>query len=201
MSDVAATHDHTALEAGSMPGVNNRKFGVWLFIASEVMFFMSLIGMFLAYSGQPGWKDFHSHLDIGLTAINTFILLTSSLMVVLAVSAAQDGDKRRLTLWLAATAVLGTLFVSFQAFEFSKLSSEGLTLNASIFGSVFFTTTGFHGLHVILGIVWCLVVLLRAARGGFSRQTHLAVELFGLYWHFVDVVWIILFMLIYLVVL
>lgn len=199
MSEAAATHDHALTEAGSMPGVDNRKFGVWLFIASEVMFFMALIGMYLAYRGKPEWTHFHAALDVPLTAVNTFILLTSSLMVVLAVSAAQQGHKRNLTLWLLATAVLGTIFVSIQGLEYSKLGFEGHTLSADIAGNVFFTVTGFHGLHVIIGVVWCLVVLLRAARGGFARGNYMAVELFGLYWHFVDVVWIILFTIIYLI--
>ncbi len=200
MSDVAATQqDHALTEAGSMPGVDNRKFGVWLFIASEVMFFMALIGMYLAYRGQPSWAEFHAALNIPITAVNTFILLTSSLMMVLAVSAAQQGNKRNLTLWLAATVVLGTIFVSIQAIEFSTLGLEGHTLSSDIAGSVFFTLTGFHGLHVIIGVVWGLVALLRAARGGFTGGNYLGVELFGLYWHFVDVVWIILFTIIYLI--
>ncbi|MBP7686347.1 MAG: heme-copper oxidase subunit III [Thermoflexales bacterium] len=199
MSDVAATQDHALTEAGSMPGVDNRKFGVWLFIASEVMFFMALIGMYLAYRGQPSWADFHHALDIPLTAVNTFILLTSSLMVVLAVSAAQQGHKRNLTAWMIATVVLGTIFVSIQAFEYSKLGSEGHTLSSSLAGNVFFTLTGFHGLHVIIGVLWGVVVLLRAARGGFNQRNFMGVELFGLYWHFVDVVWILLFTIIYLI--
>ncbi len=198
MSEAASTHEH-AVEAGSLQGIDNRKFGVWLFIASEVMFFMALIGMFLAYRGQPGWADFHHMLDVPLTAVNTFVLLTSSLFVVLAVNAAQQGNRRSLTLWLLLTAIFGTAFVSVQAFEYTQLFGEGASLSASIFGSVFFTTTGFHGLHVIIGILWCLVVLLRASRGGFTGGRYMAVELFGLYWHFVDVVWIILFMLIYLI--
>ena len=199
MSEGAATQDHALTEAGSMAGVDNRKFGVWLFIASEVMFFMALIGMYLAYRGQASWASFHADLDIGLTAVNTFILLTSSLMVVLAVSAAQQGNRRNLTLWLAATVILGVTFVSIQAFEYSRLGTLGHTLSSDLAGNVFFTLTGFHGLHVIIGVIWCLFVLLRAARGGFGQSNYLGVELFGLYWHFVDVVWILLFTIIYLI--
>jgi heme/copper-type cytochrome/quinol oxidase subunit 3 len=199
MSDGAANQDHALTEAGSMAGVDNRKFGVWLFIASEVMFFMALIGMYLAYRGQASWAEFHAALNIPLTAANTFILLTSSLMVVLAVSAAQQGQKRNLMLWMAATVVLGTIFVSIQAFEYGKLGLEGHTLNSDLAGNVFFTLTGFHGLHVIIGVVWGVFVLLRAARGGFGSSNFMGVELFGLYWHFVDVVWILLFTIIYLI--
>jgi heme/copper-type cytochrome/quinol oxidase subunit 3 len=199
MSDGATTQDHALAEAGSMAGVDNRKFGVWLFIASEVMFFMALIGMYLAYRGQASWTEFHHALDIPLTAVNTFILLTSSLMVVLAVSAAQQGNKRNLTLWMLATVVLGTIFVSIQAFEYGKLATEGHTLSSDLAGNVFFTLTGFHGLHVIIGVLWGVFVLLRAARGGFGQSNYMGVELFGLYWHFVDVVWILLFTIIYLI--
>ena len=118
MGEAASTHE-PAVEAGSLQGIDNRKFGVWLFIASEVMFFMALIGMFLAYRGQAGWADFHHLLDVPLTAVNTFVLLTSSLFVVLAVNAAQQGNRRSLSLWLLLTAIFGTVFVSVQAFEYS----------------------------------------------------------------------------------
>jgi heme/copper-type cytochrome/quinol oxidase subunit 3 len=199
MSDVATTHDHAMSETGAIPGVDNRKFGMWLFIANEVLFFTALIGMLLAYRGQPTWKDFHAALNIGLTAVATFILLTSSLMVVLALSAAQSGNRRGLIVWLLATILLGSTFVGIQATEFSKLGAEGLVLGTNITTSTFFTLTGFHGLHVIIGVLWCLVVLLRAARSGFAKGNPLAIELFGLYWHFVDVVWIVLFTIIYLI--
>jgi heme/copper-type cytochrome/quinol oxidase subunit 3 len=195
----AATHEHALTEAGSMPGVDNRKFGMWLFIANEVLFFTALIGMFLAYRGQPTWAEFHAHLNIPVTAIATFILLTSSLMVVLALSAAQSGNRRGLMVGLLATILLGSIFIGIQATEFSKLGLDGLVLSTNVNTSTFFTLTGFHGLHVIIGVLWCLVVLLRAARGGFSKGNHLAIELFGLYWHFVDVVWIVLFTIIYLI--
>ncbi|HEY4721585.1 MAG TPA: cytochrome c oxidase subunit 3 [Anaerolineae bacterium] len=200
MSEAVVTHEHTAEieEAGSVPGVSNRKFGMWLFIASEVMFFTALIGMFLAYRGQPSAVDFHSRLDIPLTAVNTFVLLTSSLTVVLSLAAAQAGNKRMLTVWLLATVILGSAFVSIQAVEYSRLGADGFVLATSVGTSTFFVLTGFHGLHVILGVLWCLVVMLRAARGGFSKENNVGVELFGLYWHFVDVVWIILFTVIYL---
>ncbi len=199
MSEVVATHDHAVAEAGTMPGVDNRKFGMWLFIANEVLFFTALIGMLVAYRGQPTWAEFHAKLNIGITAIATFILLTSSLMVVLALSSAQSGNRRGLMVWLLATILLGSTFVGIQATEFSKLGADGFVLSTNVNTSTFFTLTGFHGLHVIIGVLWCLVVLLRAVRGGFSRENHLAIELFGLYWHFVDVVWIILFTIIYLI--
>jgi heme/copper-type cytochrome/quinol oxidase subunit 3 len=210
MSEAVAAHEQISAEAPSMPGVDNRKFGMWLFIASEVMFFTALIGMFIAYRGQPDIGSIkHETLtpSLPLVALNTFLLLTSSFTVVMAVSAAQRGAKRGLTIALALTALLGATFVTIQGIEYSKLIAEltqlsgqsaAASTNASIFASVFFMLTGFHGLHVVVGILWCLGVLVRAARGGFTQHNNLGVELFGLYWHFVDVVWIVLFTVIYL---
>ena len=198
MSEAAATHEHVVEEAGSMPGVNNRKFGMWLFIASEVMFFTALIGMYLAYHVQPGGLAFHKLLNIPGTAVNTFILLTSSLMVVLALNAIQSGNKRAYLVWLALVALLGAAFIGGQVIEFSSLYRDGATLSSDVYGSTFFVLTGFHGMHVVLGILWALVLWVYSARGGVTQQHNEPVELFGLYWHFVDVVWIILFTVIYL---
>lgn len=195
----AATHEHALAEAGSVPGVDNRKYGVWLFIASEVMFFTALIGMFIAYRGRPGSEVYKQVLNVPVTAVATFLLLTSSLAVVLAIASIQRGSKRGLISWLAVVALLGAGFIGIQFTEYYGLYNEhSFTLSGSIFGSTFFTLTGFHGLHVIIGILWCLGALVRALRGGFTVKNYQAVELFGLYWHFVDVVWIILFTLIYL---
>jgi cytochrome c oxidase subunit 3 len=155
--------------------------------------------MFIAYRGRPGSEVYKQVLNVPVTAVATFLLLTSSLAVVLAIASIQRGSKRGLIVWLGVVALLGAGFIGIQATEYYGLYNEhSFTLSSSIFGSTFFTLTGFHGLHVIIGILWCLGVLVRALRGGFSMKNYQAVELFGLYWHFVDVVWIILFTLIYL---
>ena len=198
MSDVVATHEHNMDEFGSMPGVGNRKFGMWLFLASEILFFTAMIAIFLAYRGRPGGAEFLASFDIPLTAANTFLLLTSSFTVVMSIAAIQGGRKNLLKFWLLATVVLGTTFVSIQAIEYSRFGAEGFVLSTNAATSAFFILTGFHGLHVIIGVLWCVGVLLRSLRGGFSQENYLGVELFGLYWHFVDVVWIILFTVIYL---
>ena len=179
-------------------GVELPKMAMWLFIGTEVMFFTALIVNYLVMraAAPPGYNHL---LNIPVTAVNTFVLLTSSLTVVLALDAAQRDDRKRLVFWLLGTIVLGTLFVSVQAYEYTKLIEEGFTLDANRFGTAFFVLTGFHGSHVTIGVLWCLAVFMRARRGGFTATRWLGVEIFGLYWHFVDIVWILLFVLIYLI--
>jgi heme/copper-type cytochrome/quinol oxidase subunit 3 len=180
-------------------GVDNRKLGIWTFLGSEVMFFSGLIVVYLVMRGRSTVGPLpHEVLDIPLTAVNTFVLLCSSLTMVTALSAIQRGNVRAMRLWLIATAVLGLLFLSGQAFEFNKLFNEGLSLSTNLFGATFFTLTGFHGTHVFVGVLWIVFVLARAFKGGITQDNHLAVELVGLYWHFVDIVWIIIFTLVYL---
>ena len=184
--------------AGSALGLDHLKLGMWLFLASEVMFFGGLISAFLHYKINNPTPE-SSLLDVGLVGVNTFVLLTSSLTVVLGVTAIQRGDRRGLIGYLAATIILGLAFLLGQGNEFITLYRHGMTLSSSVYGSSFFTLTGFHGLHVFVGICWALATLVKAVRGGYTRETNLGVEIFGLYWHFVDIVWIILFTLIYLV--
>ncbi len=180
-------------------GVDNRKLGIWTFLGSEVMFFSGLIVVYLVMRGRSVAGPLpHEVLDIPLTAVNTFVLLCSSLTMVTALAAIQKGNASRMRLWLIVTAVLGLVFLSGQAFEFNKLYNEGLALDTNLFGATFFTLTGFHGTHVFIGVLWIGFVLARAFRGGITQSNHLAVELVGLYWHFVDIVWIIIFTLVYL---
>lgn len=201
MSDYAVTHGHAPVEPGSLPGVDNRKFGMWLFIVNEIMFFAAFIGLFIAYNGTPGMADLkeviHAHPLTGI--LGTSVLLFSSLMVVLGIASIQRGSKRGLMLFLALTVLLGLTFLGIQYTEFTTLNNEGFVLETSSATSAFFVTTSFHGLHVLIGVVWALGVLFVTWRNWFSTHRYAGVELFGLYWHFVDVVWIILFMLIYLI--
>ena len=139
-------------------------------------------------------------MDVGFTAVNTLILLTSSFTMVRGLSAIRDNDRRGLWVNMIATGFLGLMFLMGQALEFSKLAFEGTGLN-SIFGSTFFILTGFHGMHVLIGIVWIVYhpgARLQGLRSGTPRH-QMQVEIFGLYWHFVDVVWVILFTIIYLI--
>ena len=112
---------------------------------------------------------------------------------------ALGGNTGGLVRWLAITALLGAGFVTIQGFEFSKLVRDGVVFGNSQFASAFYFLTGNHGLHVIIGVIWCLTVIVRALRGGFTKEDHLGVEIFGLYWHFVDVVWILIFTMVYLI--
>lgn len=197
MSQHAVSHADD-FRAGQALGLDHRKLGMWLFIASEVMFFGGLIAAYLHYKYTLGFPE-SSELNIVLVGINTMVLLTSSYTVVSALGALREGKTGRFVAFLLLTILLGVAFLTGQIYEFTDLYARGVTLTSSVFGSSFFTLTGFHGLHVTAGVVWAIITLFRALRGAFSAERNMAVEVFGLYWHFVDIVWIALFTLIYLI--
>ena len=197
MTSHSRTHEDE-FRAGRELSLDHRKLGVWLFLASEVMFFGGLIGTFLHYKATIPSPE-SAELDTILVGINTFVLITSSLMVVLGLDAIQRGNRRGLATFLGPTALLGAVFLGGQVYEFVSLYRHGITLTSSVFGSSFFTLTGFHGLHVLIGVVWAALTLGKVLRGSYSVQDHVGVEAFGLYWHFVDIVWIVLFTIIYLI--
>jgi len=182
----------------SLLPVNTPKLGMWIFLASEVMFFSALIAAFLMFRVR-GPADANHVLNIPLTAFNTFVLLTSSMTVVLALAAAQRNDQAKLRLWLLVSLLFGGTFLSVQMIEYFKLFQEGLTINSNMFGTIFFTLTGFHGTHVLIGLLWLVGIIVQAFRGRFSATYNMSLEIFGLYWHFVDIVWIILFVIVYLI--
>lgn len=184
--------------AGHDLGLDHRKLAMWMFIASEVMFFGGLITAFLRTKLLTPTPE-QALLDVGLVGINTFVLLSSSFTVVLALSAIRSDNRSGLMTYLGLTMVLGLVFLGGQGYEFSALYEEGMTLSGSLYGSSFFTVTSFHGLHVLIGVLWAGLTMLQAAGGRFSAERHVGVETFGLYWHFVDIVWIVLFTLIYLI--
>jgi cytochrome c oxidase subunit 3/cytochrome o ubiquinol oxidase subunit 3 len=136
--------------------------------------------------------------DIPFTSVTSFVLLMSSLTMVLALAAIQRGDLRRLRIWLFATAALGAVFISGQVFEFTEFSRKGLDLGTNLFGTTFFVLTGFHGAHVSIGIIWLLSLWGIATQGRLQQADAEKVEIAGLYWHFVDVVWIFLYTVVYL---
>lgn len=181
-------------------GISTVKFAFWLFLASEVMFFAGLIAAYIVLrAGSLSWPIVSEVLNVPLVAGNTFILIVSSVTMVQAYAGIQAGNPRQLRRMLLATAGLGVLFLGIQAFEWSSLLREGTTPQVSLFGATFFTLTGFHGLHVSGGVVALILVIVKAWRGGYTQAEHQGVELMGLYWHFVDVVWIILFTIVYLI--
>lgn len=197
-SDSYAAPHESEFQAGKRLGLDHLKFGFWLFIASEVMFFGGLIATFLKYKLNSPTPE-AALLDVALVGGNTFLLLTSSFTVVLGLSSLREGNRSGLIRYMIFTVLLGALFLSGQGYEFATLYGEGVTLTSSLFGSTFFTLTGFHGLHVLIGILWASVVVIRASAGAYSAENDIGVEVFGLYWHFVDIVWIVLFTVIYLI--
>ncbi len=181
---------------------------MWLFLASDCMFFGSLIAMYMIYrgdaermylAGQGSGPVPHEILDIPYTSISAFVLLMSSLTMVLALASIQRGNQRGLRVWLGATAALGLVFLGGQFYEFTSFYHEGLGLTTNIFGNAFFTLTGFHGAHVTIGVVWLISLIVVSLRGGVRQDQSLNVEIAGLYWHFVDIVWIVIFTLVYLI--
>jgi heme/copper-type cytochrome/quinol oxidase subunit 3 len=184
-------------------GLNSRKMLMWLFLTSDCMFFGTLIATYMIYrtrSIELGTPPYPNEIfDIPYTSVSAFVLLMSSLTMVLALSAIQRGDHRGLRIWISATALLGAIFVGGQFFEFTEFTHEGLGLSTNIFGSSFFVLTGFHGAHVTIGVVWLLSILVLSLRGGLPPEQAIDVEIAGLYWHFVDIVWIVIFTLVYLV--
>ena len=190
----AVGHPHTTT------GLDNRKLGMWAFLGSECLFFGSLISTYLLYRGRSIQGPFPEQVyDIPYTSVSSFVLLMSSLTMVLALNAIQRGDHRKLRVWLLATALLGMTFIGGQVFEFTVFVREGVTLSRNLFGSSFFVLTGFHGLHVTVGILMLLVLFGMSAAGRLPVENALRVELVGLYWHFVDVVWIVIFTVVYLI--
>ena len=153
----------------------------------------------LDYKGESVRGPFPADVfDIPLTSISTFVLLMSSLMMVLALAAVQRGDRKGSLLWLLMTAGFGMIFLGFQAYEFTHFYHAGLTIGTNVFGSSFFIMTGFHGAHVIIGVIWLLILWVQAFRGNLGPKDAITVEVAGLYWHFVDIVWIAIFTLVYL---
>jgi len=197
MSHTAASEHHAT---PTWQGIPTTKFAMWLFLASEVMFFAGLIGAYIVLrGGAPEWPVVSNILNVPLVAGNTFILIVSSVTMVRAFAAIEDGNQKGMRAMLLATAALGIVFLSIQAMEWSALINEGTTVSTDLFGSVFFTLTGFHGLHVLGGVLALLYTIAKAFRGDFTQASYGGVELMGLYWHFVDVVWIFLFTIVYLI--
>lgn len=187
---------HVEYTATGMP---NRKLAIWLFLASECMFFGALIATYLIYQGQSLVGPYPEDLfDIPLTTVSTFILLMSSLAMVLAVSAAQRRDIKQTRIWLGVTAGMGLIFLGFQAYEYTHFISQGLTLSVNLFGSTFYVMTGFHGVHVFIGVLWLSALLAHTFRPVDPDRRALDIEIAGLYWHFVDIVWIVVFAVVYL---
>ena len=191
-------HSH-ALELHTATGLDSRKVAIWTFIGSECLFFASLISTYLVYHGQSmSGPTAGETLEIPLVTAGTAVLLFSSFFVVLALSGAQRGNRRSMLFWLSLTVLAGASFVGMQVYEFTHFVHEGLTLKTNLFGATFYTLTGFHGTHVTIGVIWLATLLVLAIRGKLTPDKALNLEIAALYWHFVDVVWIVTFPVVYL---
>ena len=231
MQDSPAASHHSAVEE-TTTGLNHRKMLMWLFLGSDCLFFGALISTYLIYRGQslvgPFPKDLFS---IPVTSVSTFVLLMSSMSMVLAYAAINRGDMRGFRIWLFSTCLLGATFLAFQTFEFHDFANHekvvectpesqvqacldgadeyeedfGLTPKTNLFGTTFFTLIGFHGAHVTVGVIWLLSILGYSMWGGrrakriLTDRQALSVDLAALYWHFVDIVWIVIFAVVYLI--
>ncbi len=174
------------------------RFGMWIFLSAECAFFACLIGAYLALHGRTlGVPGPGALFDIPVTLAATLVLLVSSLTMVLAVDAIEREAVDALKGWLATTAALGVTFLGFEAYDFADYWARGVTLQGTVFGSSVYTLLGFHGLHVAFGIFWILSLLRACA--ALTAEGAVKTYLASLYWHFVDVVWIVIFSVVYLV--
>ena len=196
VTDAAPVEHH---DAGHHDVHPIRKTAMWVFLGSECIFFGSMIATFLLYrnttNGGPTAGDLF---DIAFTSASSFVLLMSSLTMVLAHNAFERRDRRQLRVWLAATALLGATFLAGQIFEFTEFVHEGLTISTSPFGSSFYMLTSFHGAHVAIGVMLLSAMFILSLSGRLYSDRGLNVELVGLYWHFVDIIWIVIFTVVYL---
>jgi heme/copper-type cytochrome/quinol oxidase subunit 3 len=187
-------------EHATSTGLPNTKLAMWLFLASDCLLFGALISTYVLYRGASTTPPYPNDVfDIPYTSVSSFVLLASSLTMVLALAALQRGEVGRSRVWLLATAMLGMTFVGGQVYEFTTFYDEGLTLTANVFGTSFYVLTGFHGTHVTVGILMLLTLLSLSLGGRLGPDRAEAVELVGLYWHFVDIVWIVIFTVVYLI--
>jgi heme/copper-type cytochrome/quinol oxidase subunit 3 len=206
VADLAVTPGHAAGDHGApgehatSTGLPNTKLAMWMFLASECMLFGALISTYVLYRGSSQTGPYPEDVfDIPYTSVSSFVLLASSLTMVLALASAQKRDVARMRLWLLATALLGMTFVGGQVYEFTTFYDEGLAISTNLFGTTFYVLTGFHGVHVTIGILMLLSLVGFSAADRLPDDAAFPVEMVGLYWHFVDVVWIIIFTVVYLI--
>jgi cytochrome c oxidase subunit 3/cytochrome o ubiquinol oxidase subunit 3 len=204
-------------------GISNLKLAMWLFLGSECLLFGALISTYLLskgnfigelVAGNPkvietlspelaeefiAEASVNPIFDIPFTSASSFILLMSSLTMVLAHKSVHEGNYKNSKIWLAATAALGSTFIAGQVYEFTVFYREGIGYSSNLFGSAFYTLTGFHGVHVTGGILMLISLFVMASRGRLQQDRAETVELVGLYWHFVDIVWVLIFTIVYLI--
>ncbi|MFQ5960839.1 MAG: heme-copper oxidase subunit III [Candidatus Methylomirabilales bacterium] len=180
--------------------ISNARLGMLIFLGAEAMFFAGLIGAFLVFRlGSATWPPAgQPYLPVGVTGVNTVILLLSAYTMRRAVRAIRGGNRQGLVGWLLMTALLGTIFLGVQGYEWARLIHFGFTLSSGTYGSTFYTLIGLHGAHVFGAVLWLLIVLAGAKAHRFSTTDHVAVTVCGMYWYFVVGLWPVLFTLVYL---
>jgi heme/copper-type cytochrome/quinol oxidase subunit 3 len=188
-----------AIPLPTATGIPSGKLGMWLFLASEVMFFTGLIGAYVVLRSAPGWPGPEGYLSVPIGTVNTLLLIGSSVTIVLSLAASQRQAMGLTRWWLLATILLGSSFLVIKGFEYSAKFSHHIFPSTNVFWSCYFALTGFHALHVLGGIVFNLWVLSRTATDAVWQIHRHRLEYAGLYWHFVDIVWIFLFPLLYLI--
>ena len=193
--------DHNHLPTNT--GLTNEKITMWAFLGSDCLLFGSLISTYLLLRNRVGpatsGPTAADLFDIPFTSVSSFVLLMSSLTMVLAVTSIQRAEMERCKLWLLTTAALGAIFIAGQVYEFTSFYREGLGFTTNISSSAFYTLTGFHGVHVSLGIVMLVTMWALVSGGQLGPERAETIEIIGLYWHFVDIVWIVIFAVVYLI--
>ena len=184
----------------TVPVGSNAWVGVLVFLGAEAMFFAGLIGAYIVFRvASPTWPPpFQPRLPADVTGVNTVILLASAFTMRWALKAARSNDRKRLIRFLGVTAVMGGIFLAVQGFEWLRLIHFGLTVSSSVYGSLFYTLIGFHGIHVLGALIWLLIVLALAKRERFSKDRHVGLQVCAMYWTFVVGLWPVLYGLVYL---
>ena len=196
MNPTLTAHAHAPLATRrSATGIPTGRLGLWWVLASEIVIFGGLLASYVMHRvGHPDWANQAMHTNMWIGAFNTLVLLSSSLSAVLAHHAAEQGNSRKAAKLLVLTAAGGLVFLIVKSFEWTHEIREGYTITSNTFWSFYYTAAGLHALHVIAGAICILIVAADAAK---NRELH-RVELVGIYWHFVDIVWIFLFPLLYI---
>lgn len=200
--------DHSNLFPETMPAEpekatlegQNKFFGLWFFLGGETVLFASLFGVYLALKGSTaGGASSDEIFGLGLVFIMTSFLLISSLTSVYAMYHMRNNDYKKMYLWLGITGLFGVGFLVFEIFEFATYITEyGFSFRSSAFGSAFYAIVGFHGGHVLFGVCWLMTILIRNAKRGLNLYTAPKFNTFSLYWHFIDVIWVFVFTVVYL---
>ena len=197
MSDTTTVPAAAGHRSTNLPDI---KLLMWLFLASDCMMFGALIGTYVVYNGRSLVGPYPVDLfDIPLTTVSTFVLLMSSFLMVLALHALRVGNISRFRLWTLGVVFFGSIFLGFQVYEFTHFVNEGLTVRQNLFGTTFFVLTGTHGVHVALGVLMLLGFVLQSYLRPTGPKDAVYLDVIALYWHFVDIVWIVIFTVIYLV--